>query len=262
MARAFRGAGLAGDFDREFAEDVVRGAARPCARLVQPFHDRRAVFGVDLDVARAGRVDFLEHPAGGVLDFLADVRGDDRAAVAERRVGDRHLQRVGLQVALAGRQLDVVARPTRAVLSVRLRREFVAPLLGRQQAFVAPGRSIPVARRSRVCAPTAAGSPCPTSAGRACRSRRRRTLRARETRLTGPLAASPEFSNFCAADVDVAGVVDHRPGVMYAVFERRQRGDDLVGRAGRVEAGDRPVEERRRVLRGRGVDLGSGSSVW
>ena len=57
----------------------------------------------------------------------------DRAAVGDRRVGDRHLQRVGLQVALADREVDVVARrpgPVGELFPV----ELVAPGGGRQQA--------------------------------------------------------------------------------------------------------------------------------
>ena len=112
--------------------------------VVQAFQDRRAVFRVDLDVAARLGVEFLQHPAGRVVDFLADVRGDDGAAVGQGRVGDRHLQRVGLQVALPGRQLDVVAgRP--GPFGIAFGGELVAPVLRRQQAFVGarqvdPGR--------------------------------------------------------------------------------------------------------------------------
>ena len=99
---------------------------------------------VDVDVAARRRCEFLQHAAGGVVDFHPDVRGHHGAAVGQGRVGDRHLQRVGLQVALAGRQLDVVAgRP--GAFGFAFRVEAVAPLLAGQQAFrllgqVDPGR--------------------------------------------------------------------------------------------------------------------------
>ena len=150
--------------DREAAEDAVGGAARRSAPpRAGPSRIAAAVAGVDLDVAARLRVEFLQHPAGRVLDFHADVRGDDGAAVGERRVGDRHLQRVGLQVALAGRQLDVVAgRPGPVGFAFLV--ELVAPLLARQQAFgLARAGRARSARRSPACAPSAAAGRCPTS---------------------------------------------------------------------------------------------------
>ena len=135
LAVAFGGAGLAGDFDREVAEDLVGGPARALRGLVQAFEDRRRGSRGRSGRGAARRVEFLDHAAEGVVDFLADVRGDDRAAVAERRVGERHLQRVGLQVALAGGELDVVAGRPGASFGFAFGGEFVAPLLGRQQAL-------------------------------------------------------------------------------------------------------------------------------
>ena len=152
--------------------EVPGGPGRPGAALRG---SRAAVAGAILTWRARLRVEFLQHPAGGVLDFHADVRGDDRAVVAERGVGDRQLQRVGLQVALAGRQLDVVAgRP--GPFGVAFGEEFVAPLPARHQAFDLAGRC-----RARLASPIPSFRAhfcswlvCPTSAGRVRRRRRRR----------------------------------------------------------------------------------------
>ena len=134
VAGPFRRAGLAGDRHREAAEDAVGGAAGGLRGLVQAFQDRVAVDAVDVDVATGLRGQFLQHPAGGVLDFHPHVRRHHGAAVGDRRVGDRHLQRVRLQVALPGGQLDVVAgRPGPFGFAFLV--ELVAPLLARHQAF-------------------------------------------------------------------------------------------------------------------------------
>ncbi len=101
---------------------------------MHPFEDVFLIGGVHLDVAPGLGVDFLQHPAGRVVDLQPDVGGHDRAAVGDRRVGDGHLQRVGLEVALAGGQLDVVAgrpRPFGFAFLV----ELVPPLLGGEQPF-------------------------------------------------------------------------------------------------------------------------------
>ena len=82
MGRALRRAGLAGDWDREAAEDVERGPGAVLGGVVESFEDLRPVCRVDVDVALRPGVEFPQHAAGGVVDFLAEVRGDDRAAVA------------------------------------------------------------------------------------------------------------------------------------------------------------------------------------
>ena len=64
---------------------------------------------VDVDLALRGRLDLLHHPPRGVLRSQADVRGHDGAPVPDRRIGDRHLQRIGLQIALADGEVHVVA---------------------------------------------------------------------------------------------------------------------------------------------------------
>ena len=64
VRRALGGAGLARDRDREAAEDVEGGAAAVLRGVVQPFEDRRPVFGVDVNVPARPRVEFLQHPAG------------------------------------------------------------------------------------------------------------------------------------------------------------------------------------------------------
>ena len=147
VRRALGGAGLAGDRDREAAEDVDTRCRRRSARRRAGLRGSPPGMSGSMWTWRARLgVEFLQHPAGGVVDLHADVRGDDGAAVAERRVGDRHLQRVGLQVALPGGELDVVAgRPGPVGFAFLV--ELVAPVLASgSRPSSAPGRSMPVGR--------------------------------------------------------------------------------------------------------------------
>ncbi len=141
---ALGGPGLAGDVDGEVAEHRVGGAALLHRGPAQAGHDRRLRLLGDLDLALRRRVDLLQGLAGDALDSLGQVRAHHRAAVGDRRVGDRHLQRVGLQVALADGEVDVVARRPLAVGEL-LAVELVAPGGGRDQPLglgrqVDPGR--------------------------------------------------------------------------------------------------------------------------
>ena len=79
-----------------------------------------------------------------VLDPHPDVRGHDAPAVGDRAVGDRHLERVGLQVALPDGEVDVVAGRPGPVGEV-LAEQAVAPRGRRHEAGdlageVDPGR--------------------------------------------------------------------------------------------------------------------------
>ena len=101
---------------RPAAEHVGGGAAGLRGSGVQAGADRVEVLGGDVDVAGRGRVDPLEHGAVGGVGLETDVGTDYGAAVGDRRVGDRQLQRRGLEVALADGEVLVVAdRPRTAV---------------------------------------------------------------------------------------------------------------------------------------------------
>jgi len=76
---------------------------------VEPVEDRLAVARVDLHVSRGRRVDRLYEAALAVLNLHTDVRSRHFAGVVERGVRGRHLQRRGLHVTLADREVDVVA---------------------------------------------------------------------------------------------------------------------------------------------------------
>ena len=67
------------------------------------------VIGEMSNLAPRPGADLLQDLPRDALDVVAQMRAQDRASVAERRIGDRHLQRVGLQVALPDREVDVVA---------------------------------------------------------------------------------------------------------------------------------------------------------
>ena len=110
-----RGSGLAGDRDREAAEDRVGGAAGLLRGVVQAFEDRRAVLrGRSRRGARgAGSISCTTRPAASSTSH-ADVRAHDRAAVGERRVGDRHLQRVRPAGRPGRPRAGCCRRPTRA----------------------------------------------------------------------------------------------------------------------------------------------------
>ena len=198
---------------------------------------------------RGGGVEFRQDAAGRVVDLHADVGRDDRAAVGDRRVGDRHLQRVGLQVALAGGELDVVAgRPGPVGFAFLV--ELVAPVLRGQQPFCS--------RRAGRCP---VGRPMPSACAQCCRSpvSHIRSAQGVEEDVRGHFQRRDEADRAVrrfagvledlAADFELAGVVDHFARGQIAAFERRDRGDRLEGRAGRVEARDRAVGERRRGFR-------------
>ena len=106
---------------REVAEDRVRGAAdglwaapcRPC--MISGWSA-----GGDVDVVGGRRGQLLRGLAGRREDLLGDLRLPDRAAVDDRRVGDRHLRGARLEEALAGREQDVLAdRPRRVEVALR-----------------------------------------------------------------------------------------------------------------------------------------------
>ena len=107
--------GLARDLDREALEHGGRGAARRARGRRAGRRGSPERFSGDVERAARRRLELLLRLAGGVLDPLAQPRPHDLAAVGDRRVRDRHLQRVGLDVALADGEVDVVADRPRPV---------------------------------------------------------------------------------------------------------------------------------------------------
>ena len=88
------------------------------------------------------RVDLLDDASVRILDVHAHVGPDDVPAVADRRVGDGHLERVGLEIALAHRQVDVVPLAPWAI-GLMLLEELVAPGRCRQEALDLAGQVDP-----------------------------------------------------------------------------------------------------------------------
>ena len=86
--------------------DVPPGS---CAARAQAVEHRLLVGRVDLHVARRAGLDLLHGAPDGVLHLEPDVRPRHAAAVGDRRVGDGHLQRRDLDLALADREVRVVA---------------------------------------------------------------------------------------------------------------------------------------------------------
>src|SRR3954447_4125499 len=138
---------LAVDGQREALHDRGRGAAVLHRRAVEAGHDGLPVDGRDVHLAPRRLGDLLDLAAEAVLDLPAEVRTDHAPAVDDRRVGDGHLQRRGLEVALADGEVHVVAGGPRALdaaareqRGARALLEMVAPgaLLVGGVALVAP----------------------------------------------------------------------------------------------------------------------------
>src|SRR5205085_5296393 len=102
--RGFRGSGLAGDLDREGAEDGAGRARVGTADQTVP--DRR--YGGEAEVPPGPKTKLADDLPAGVEHGLADVRADDRAAVRERRVGDGELERCDRELALPDGEVDRV----------------------------------------------------------------------------------------------------------------------------------------------------------
>src|SRR5262249_10239150 len=105
--RRLRRSGLAGDWDREVAED---SAGRPVRRM------RRVVEGAayHVDVGQTDTADRTETQSahdGSVPreDRACNMRTDDVASVRERRIRSRELKRRHSEVALADGEVDGVA---------------------------------------------------------------------------------------------------------------------------------------------------------
>ena len=212
-----------------------------------------------------GELSALQQAAVGFVDLLAEVRRDDRAfaavhvGVGERRVGDRHLQRVGQQVALADGEVHVVADAPRAHFAddpaarrggARVRRRSPAGSRG------APGgvgdHAFELARQ--------------VDAGLLADAQLVGLVLDHVAVGVGALADFEEvgvggdlqrFDEADGAVVGVAGVAERLrgdgdalaraeafAGRDHAAFERRHGGDRLERGAGRIGAVDGPVGER------------------
>ena len=224
---------------------------------------------VEVDPALGGLADLLQLPPGAVLDLLAEVRRDDAAAVGDRGVGDRELERRRLQVALTDGEVDVVAAAPRAVdaaaLEQRLLRlvaelELLAAALVVGELAVAP---LAVGHEPAVLArqidPGGLAEPelaCPVLEHRAWFVERRAELveehvrgdlqRARQRER--PVDRVAGVLELAAAVLEHAGIVEHGARRDYPLVDRGERGDRLERRAGRIARRDRAVEQRRAVL--------------
>src|SRR4051812_13547350 len=90
-------------------EDVGRGAV-PLCRFMQALENGSPGARIHLDPPRGARIDLLDLATGRVvLDRDAEVRPHDAPAVLDRPIGNGHLERRGLEVALADREVHVVA---------------------------------------------------------------------------------------------------------------------------------------------------------
>ena len=184
-----------------------------------------------------------------VLDAQADVRRHDAAAVGDGAVGDRHLERVGLQVALAHGQVDVVARAPGPVGEVAAE-QAVAPLGRRHQAGALAGKVDP----GRAAEPEAVGPLLDHLAALLVRHQ----ADAIEEHVRGDLQRArqrdravrhvPGVLEGHAADRQRAAVEQHGRRADQPALEPRDRGDQLEGGTGRVQALGRAVGERGAVV--------------
>ncbi len=205
----------------------------------------------------------LHEPALGVIDLRAEMRRNDRpfAAVAvsvdERRVGDRHLQRIGLQFALPDGEVHVVADPPRRYFGDDPAGGDVAPVLALQLERVLFGAP----RRVRDDARDLARQ---VDAGLLAEAQLVRHVldhfaavvecQLADFEEVGVRGDLQRFDEAHGAVVGVAGVAELLGGDVDAltraesffgrddaVFERRHRGDRLERRARRIGAVHRSV---------------------
>ena len=244
---------------------VGRGAARLAGGLVDAFHHQADVGVVQVHVAQRREAERLHEPALRVVDLAAQVWAHDRAfaAVAEgvgqRRVGDRHLQRRGQQIALADGQVHVVAHAPRppigdaaaAPVPPALARELFGGHLGApggrgHQARDLAGQVDPrlLADAELLCLlldhrPVAVGQ----------------LARFEEVGVRGhlqrfhqrhrPVVGLARVAERLRGDVDALPAAQAHRGVDHARFQRAHGRDRLERRAGRIGAVDGPVGERR-----------------
>ena len=232
-----------------------------------PSITRFTLESLNFTLRRGGNVERLHDPPAGAFDRHPQVRGRDHAfaavheRVGQRRVGDRHLQRVGLQVALADGQVHVVpavhGRISATIphsggrdlaCAVGFQRVAVfQPLRTRQHAFGFVGEVDP------------RGTTDPQLVGHVLDHRAVAVVHLadfEEVRVRGDLERFHEsqravvhfarVAELLGADGDAVATSERCARVQQPRFEARDRGDRLERRAGRVVAFGRAVEQRNR----------------
>ena len=130
-----RGSGLACHLDRETTKDLVRGSLRSLSGIMKAFHDYLTVRRINRELAFNHRLRFLDDPSGRVLGLEHQLWLEHGAAVAESRVGHRHLERTGLEIALTDRELDVLADHPGVVILRLFLVGLIQPFRGRHESF-------------------------------------------------------------------------------------------------------------------------------
>ena len=191
------------------------------------------------------------------------MRPHDRATVGDRRVGDGHLQRRGLDVTLADGELNVVANRPRPFVGIEaVRRALLAALLLPLDLLgVLLCAPLPVGNRSRGL--TGKVDPgCLVEAQLARPTLDDLTLHRvgvaaervevnirgnlqRPNQTHRPVRLTASVVELLLADRQHTGVVDARVSRDHATVERGEGGNWLEDRTGRVAAANRPVKERR-----------------
>src|SRR5262245_29816336 len=110
-----RRSGLAGDLDREAGEDAGRRSSGGVRGLVQPLLDRPRL---RRELQPTDRLEAEDVPNAVPDHGLGDVRAHDGAAVHERGVRDRELERAHLERSLADREVDGLALRPRIALDL------------------------------------------------------------------------------------------------------------------------------------------------
>ena len=214
----------------------------------------------------AGReAERLQQAAAGFVDLLADVGRHDLAVafvhvgVGEGRVGDRHLQRVGQQVALADGEVHVVAdAPGAHFADDRAAAAGVFVFAGDLALVLAPAPGRVGDDAFELARQVDAGVlPDPELMGLvldhvavgvgALADFEEVGVRGDLQRLHEPDGAVVGFAGVAellGRDGDALARPEAFFGRDHAAFERRHGGDRLEGRAGRIGAVDGPVGER------------------
>src|SRR4051812_6569228 len=277
-------AGLAEDGQavlRPARPDVGRGAAGRAGGQVQSVEHRLARLGIELDPARRAGLDALDEAAGRVVDLETEVRARHAAVHGDGRVRDGHLQRRGLDVALADREVDVVAhRPLAHVGdAATLRRGGVDRVLRAERNVLlvpagrlAPGDAlapVPVGDEPRVLARQVDAGPAADAevARHVLDDLGVRGVRGdadgvevdvgrdldRIAQVDRPVGRLAGVAALLRADVDATAVGDRVGRGDVAGAHGGQRRDRLERRPRRIQALQRAVEQRRTV--GLGVEL-------
>ena len=250
------------------------------------FHHEAQIGVVQLHVAPRREAQRLHQPPLRVVDLHPQMRGHDRSiaavpeGVGEGRIGDRHLQRRGQQVALADRQVHVVADAPRPDFGDEAARGVMRAMFAAAAAACSPAPAMPDR-----------GPRLRTRSADRCRSGCRSPASWPSRWITLPwlLASSPTSKKYVSEETFSACDQPHRPvvglagvaellgrdvdalagaetlrGVDHARFERAHRRDRLERRARRIGAVDGTVGQRgrRRCRCPRARHIRPWSEVW